>query len=210
MELTVIIPGPPLLHARSPAPLPGEAGDRPDQPCRPGRPCQAARECGGCLLPAAIGPILDAFSPVISHERVLVAGPDGEVGGAVPETGQQAAFRLLLLAMGTSGCPFFRRALTPAPGRLAAGPDAGAFRRLVRAMSLPWREGGGGGWPVGLAELGLARCGRDIESHLEPVLREARRRCRQDAALNAVVLMYSSTRLAMEEVREALARPSAA
>ena len=101
--------------------------------------------------------------------------------------------------MGGSGCPFFERAL-PDAARQSLGEDCYAtFRRMVHRLTFAQRGDASAGRP---ADWALACCGRDIEDHLDPILGEARRRRRQDAAVNAVILMYSCTRLAVEEMRE--------
>lgn len=199
MECSVTIQGLPLFQYASPASRPAEACAA---PCQSGVLCPSARRAGGCLLPAAVGPVIEAFSSVISHEQVLLVLRDGGETAVLEETGQRAAFRLLLAAMGGSGCPFFGRAL-PAGSVPPRGEDSyGTFRRMVRRMTVVRQTDGAAGR---LADPSLARCGRDIEAHLDPILAEARRRRRQDAALNAVILMYSCTRLALEETREARA-----
>lgn len=165
-------------------------------PCRQGQCCLAAQRAGGCLLAVAITPVLEAFSPIVSHERVrLTLQQDGQ-RTEVEETGQWAAFRLLTAAMRDSGCPFFGRILPAGAGLSPKDNGATTFRRMVRALTFPWREGAGS---EQLARMALARCGRDIESHLHPILSAARQHCQQDAAINAVILMYNCTRLAVED-----------
>ena len=159
-------------------------------PCRRGQSCLTAQRAGGCLLAVAITPVLEAFSPIVSHERVrLTLQQDGQ-RTEVEETGQWAAFRLLIAAMRDSGCPFFGRSLPAGAGLASKDDGATTFRRMVRALNFPWREGAGSEQ--------LARCGRDIESHLHPILTAARQHCRQDAAINAVILMFNCTQLAVE------------
>lgn len=169
-------------------------------PCRRGHPCPTARLAGGCLLPEAIKPVLAAFSPVLSHARVCLTLRRGGELAEVQETGQWAAFRLLIAAMRDSGCPFFGSSLPAGAGLPPKDDGAATFRRMVRALTLPWRGAGGS---EQLARLALARCGRDIESRLHPILCAARQHCRQDAAINAVILMYNCTRLAVEDGGEA-------
>ena len=176
------------------------AGSGSAVPCRRGQPCPTARRAGGCLLPAAIKPVLQAFSPVLSHARVRLTLRRGGELAEVEETGQWAAFRLLIAAMRDSGCPFFGTFLPAGTGLAAQSDGSRTFRRMVRALTFPWRDAAA---PGQLAALSMARCGRDIESHLHPVLGEARRHCRQDAAINAVILMYNCTRLAVEDGGEA-------
>ena len=201
MECSVTIQGLPLFTYALPESLP-DAASACAAPCRESVPCRAAKSAGGCLLPAAVGPVIEAFSSVLSYERVLlVLREDGETT-ALEETGQRAAFRLLLLAMRGSGCPFFKRTLSAGAGLPANEDSSAAFRRMVRRMTSARRAIGMAGRTDAAS---LARCGQDIEAHLEPILAVARRRCRQDAALNAVILMYSCTRLAVEETLERLA-----
>ena len=207
MECSVTIQGLPLFNYASPAPRPDDAPAC-GTPCRASVPCRLARQGGSCLLPAAVGPVIEAFSSVLSYEQVLLVLREGGDTAVLEETGQRAAFRLLLLAMRGSGCPFFEQTL-PAGCGLAQDSDSYAtFQRMVRRMTFARRSDGAA---KQLAAVSLARCGHDIEAHLAPILDVARRCCRQDAALNAVILMYSCTRLAVEETRERLAiRASAA
>ncbi|OLN25428.1 hypothetical protein DVDV_3357 [Desulfovibrio sp. DV] len=197
MECSLTVEGLPparffLPHTASPA------GSGSAVPCRRGQPCPTARRAGGCLLPAAIKPVLQAFSPVLSHARVRLTLRRGGELAEVEETGQWAAFRLLIAAMRDSGCPFFGPILPAGTRLVPQGDGSKTFRRMVRALTFPWPEAAGG-----LTALSLARCGREIESHLHAVLGEARRHCRQDAAVNAVILMYNCTRLAVEDGGEA-------
>ena len=204
MECSMTIQGLPLVHFSTPVAA-ASADQTACVPCPQGCPCPAARRAGGCLLPGAITPVLEAFSPIISYENVLLElRHDGETV-VLEETGQRAAFRLLVAAMCQSGCPFFGRTRSVGVGLVAGEDGYGMFRRLVRAMTFPWRDETG---TNRLADQSLARCGRDIEAHLQPILAEARRRCRQDAAINAVILMFNCTRLAVEEDQDV--RPTAA
>jgi len=201
MECSVTVQGLPLFNYALPESLP-DAARGCAAPCRESVPCRAARLAGGCLLPTAVGPVIEAFSSVLSYEQVLLVLRDGGETRALEETGQRAAFRLLLLAMRGSGCPFFERTLPAGAGLPAEEDSYATFRRMVRRLTFAQRAIGTAGRA---AAASLARCERDIEAHLDPILDVARRRCRQDAALNAVILMYSCTRLAVEETLERLA-----
>ena len=199
MECCLTIEGVASAQFKLPQTAP-PAGSGSAVPCRRGQPCLAARRAGGCLLPAAIKPVLQAFSPVLSHARVRLTLRRGGELAEVEETGQWAAFRLLIAAMRDSGCPFFGPILPAGTRLVPQGDGSKTFRRMVQALTFPWPEAAGAG-PA--AAVSLARCGREIESHLHAVLGEARRHCRQDAAVNAVILMYNCTRLAVEDGGEA-------
>lgn len=201
MELHVIIQGLPLLRYVPPLSPTDWAASR-ETPCRAGLLCRTARAAGGCCLQAAVLPVIEAFSSVVSYEQVLLVAREGRETAVLEETGQQAAFRLLLLAIRGAGCPFFARAL-PAGAGLPWGEDnAGTFRRMVRRLAFARRAEA---TAACLPDWSLAGCERDIEAHLDPILGEARRRRRQDAAVNAVILLYNCSRLAVEETRERLA-----
>lgn len=199
MEWSLTVEGQPTARLSLPGAT-AKAGSGRAVPCRRGQPCLAARMAGGCLLPGAIKPVLDAFSPVLSHARVRLTLRQGGKLAEVEEPGQWAAFRLLIAAMRHSGCPFFGPILPAGTRLVPQGDGSNIFRRMVQALTFPWCEAAGRG-PA--AAVSLARCGREIESHLHPVLGEARRHCRQDAAINAVILMYNCTRLAVEDGGEA-------
>ncbi|MYL83586.1 hypothetical protein GTA51_10665 [Desulfovibrio aerotolerans] len=207
MECSVTIQGLPHFNYVSPAPHPDDACAC-GPPCRSSIPCRLASQGDGCLLLAAVGPVIEAFSLVVSYEQVLLVLREGRDKAVLEETGQRAAFRLLLLAMRGSGCPFFEQTLAAWNGLGLDTDSYATFQRMVRRLTFAQRADGAG---KRLSAVSLARSGHDIEAHLDPILDMARRRCRQDAALNAVILMYSCTRLAVEETRERLAlRASAA
>lgn len=199
MEFLVAVPGlSPFRYA--PARL---ADLHPASPCRQGELCPTAARAGACLLPEAIAPVLDYFSQVVSHQPVLVTCRDAQGTAAFKETGQRAAFRLLAAALGHSPCPFFSR-FFPRPTQAPVAGAYAAFARLAHSLALS--EGqpetpDAAILPRLLVDAG--RFGREIEEHLQPVLREAKRRCRLDAAVNGVIMLFSGSRLATEHLREA-------
>lgn len=193
MQCTVSLPEPPRIslsdaQARH-APAPTT-----NAPCCPGRPCRQARNAGNCLAALAARPVLEAFSGVVSCEKFF--GDDADVPGARPqeETGQHAALRLLLAALRASGCPFFGELLPAGIGRPEVGDCRVAFLRCVRGCI----DRESGTVPGADPEEPAA----SMEARLTPLLSEARRRCRQDAALNAVIILINCVRLALAEVED--------
>uniref|UniRef100_I2Q470 Uncharacterized protein n=1 Tax=Desulfovibrio sp. U5L TaxID=596152 RepID=I2Q470_9BACT len=172
-------------------------------PCGEEELCRRSEPEEGCLVARAVLPALEYFSEVVSHQRVLVSCRDDQVTTIIEETGQEAAFRLLASGLGHAPCPFFRRfALDPA-GQ-SGGDAATAFAHLAR--SLIFAEGETGmldAATLSLLQAVAGRVGREIETHLQPVLLEARRRCRRDAAINAVIMLFSVNTLAVEALRQA-------
>jgi hypothetical protein len=148
-----------------------------------------AERAGGCLLSRAAIPVLEAFSSIVSYEPVLLLLRSDDDAEMVEETGQRAAMRLLLAVMGESGCPFFSGSLPIGVGQPGGENCAVALQRMVRGQHTSRQRD----------TTGLARRVAAIEARLAPILREARRRCCQDAAVNAVVLLYNWARLALEE-----------
>ncbi|WP_300161471.1 hypothetical protein [Solidesulfovibrio sp.] len=191
MEFHVAVAGMPVFHFSTPdLPIP-----MPTIPCRDGAPCLAAQLTGGCLVKAAVAPVLTRLSGVVSHERAMVLCKAGGRTHYFEETGQRAVFRLLLAGMQYSGCPFFSlfaRVPADAPLRSAYA----AFARLLRALP----RNGGTRSPLCPEEF-ATRLERELENHLAPVLEEARRHVRGDAAVNAVILMLSGIRLAADWAR---------
>jgi hypothetical protein len=193
MQCTVSLPGPPRVR------LPDAHDPRAAQPTTtapgcPERPCRQARDAGDCLAVRAARPILEAFSGIISHAAFPEAGDGGLETRALEETGQQAALRLLLAALRASGCPFFGDLLPAGIGWAEAGDCRVAFLRCVRGCID--RESGAG------AEGDPQEPAAAVEARLAPLLGEARRRCRQDAALNAVIILINCVRLAQAEAED--------
>lgn len=164
--------------------------------CHCGARCQRMQENGRCLALEAVDGVLDFFSDVVSYETALVVCRAGQGTAVYEETGQRAAVRLLLAGMQNSGCPFFSR-FTPLPVDAPLTSAYIAFSRLLQALSQT-------GTTV-VSNTAAPGLGEALESHLAPVLAEAKRRRRRDAAVNAVILMVSAIRLAVED-----AAPSAA
>jgi hypothetical protein len=162
--------------------------------------CPSMRPGDRCRVLASVAEVLDYFSDVVSYEKVLVACRDGAEAAIYEETGQRAAVRLLLAGMQASGCPFFSR-FAALPVDAPLDNAYAALSHLLEALSRTDASTRSG------AALGLERLGDALESHLAPLLAEAKRRSRRDAAVNAVILMVSAIRLAVDEVRE---RPPAA
>ncbi len=171
--------------------------------CRPDQCRVGTRGTGPCLLLAGVASVLDYFSGVVSHAMVRVAWSEGDRWETLEEPGQRAALRLLLLGMTGSGCPYFGRFAV----RLGADPTAAALAlfggmtqtmaedRLFRAAGRP------------------SRVGEDVAARLHPLLVEARRLRRHDAALNGVVMLLNCNELAAGEPSErpktvAVSRPA--
>jgi len=196
MEFLVAVPG--LASFRY---VPAErTGLRPVAPCRRGVPCPRAARAGACLATEAIAPVLDYFSQVVSHQPVLVTCRDAKGTAVFEETGQRAAFRLLAAALGHSPCPFFS-CFSARPTQAPVADACAAFARLAHSLALSEGQPEMPDMAVPprlLVEAG--RFGREIEEHLQPVLREAKRRCHLDAAVNGVIMLYSGSRLATEHL----------
>lgn len=157
--------------------------------------CSGMRPGDRCRALASVAEVLDFFSDVMSYETALVVCRDGTETAVYEETGQRAAVRLLLAGMQASGCPFFSR-FAPLPVDAPLDNAYTALSRLMQALS----RAEASARPE--AAQGLERLGDALESHLAPLLAEAKRRSRRDAAVNAVILMVSAIRLAVDEVRE--------
>lgn len=180
----------------------------PDAKRATARPCQQAGDCcaaatarGGCLATAAIAPVLDYFSDVVSHARTRVAcWRNGQVV-RFEETGQRTALRLLLAGLQRSGCPFCGR-FAALPADASLGDVYATFSRLLRSGELA--DDHDALFPLELSSGtdDAADLGDELETRLWPVLREARRRFRQDAAINAVIMMINGIRLAADHARE--------
>lgn len=189
MQCTMTSPGLPRVQfSVAPAPTP-EASQAAS--CRPGQPCRQARDARDCLAAQAAGPILDAFSAILSHEPVLLTVEGRHGAQPLEETGQRAALRLLLAALGESGCPFFVELLPAGIGRPGGGDCRAAFQRAVRGRL-------GRMVRTDPAD-SLERRAKTMEDRLAPLLAEARRRCRLDAGLNAVIILFNCVRLALAE-----------
>lgn len=176
-----------------------------EHPCRREDLCRRTVPAERCLVTRTVLPALEYFSQVVSHHRVLVSYRETQVTTVIEETGQEAAFRLLASGLGHAPCPFFSRFFAGS----AEGPAADvctAFARLSRSLIFAQGEPDRPD-PATLALLqALAgRLGQEIETHLQPVLLEARRRCRRDAAINAVIMFFSVNTLAAEALRRAAA-----
>jgi hypothetical protein len=163
-------------------------------PCPPGRPCRQCRTAEDCLAARATGPVLDAFSAVVSYEPVLLAVDDGRRPKLIEETGQGAALRLLLAALGESGCPFFGELLPAGIGRPGDGDCRAAFQGAVRGRLDQPVE-------TDPADTQAERA-RAIEAHLAPLLAQARRRRGLDAGLNAVIILINCVRLAVADAED--------
>lgn len=188
MEFHVAVAAMPTFRFDVPDLLPAEPG----APCRCGEPCSAATRAGGCLARTCAAPVLDYFSGVVSHEAAVVVCEAGGQRTCFTETGQRAAFRLLLAAITQSGCPFFGRfAALPADAPL--GNAYAAFARLLRALATQ----DGHASPTAAGHVAW-----ELERHLAPLFGEAKRKARQDAAVNACILMLNGLRLATDHVRE--------
>ncbi|WP_428565721.1 MAG: hypothetical protein ACP59X_05090 [Solidesulfovibrio sp. DCME] len=191
MDFLVTVPGLPSFSF-----VPPHKETRgPQAPCHCGEACPKARRAGGCLALGAIDGVLDFFSDVVSYETALVLCHHGGRTAVYEETGQRAAARLLLAGMQRSGCPFFARfAALPADAPL--GSAYTALGRLLAALA----GGEAAPQPQGLSA--LEQLADEAEGHLAVVLGEAKRRCRRDAAVNAVILLCNGIRLATEAIRE--------
>lgn len=191
MEFCVTVAGLPAFTYAAPvcghdaAPSADHCGER----------CPGTRPGGRCLALTSVGNVLDFFSDVVSYETALVVCRDGAEAAVYEETGQRAAVRLLLAGMQASGCPFFSR-FAPLPVGAPLDSAYAALSRLLEVLSQADTSA-----RPGVAQ-GLERLGDALESRLAPLLAEAKRRSRRDAAVNAVILMVSAIRLAVDEVRE--------
>lgn len=199
MEFTIIAEGQPPFHFAPATRKPVLGQDV----CQSGGLCPAARMAGGCRATAAAIPVLDAFSRITSYEGVRVVRHSGEQAEVFEETGQRAALRLLVAALNHSGCPFFGR-FSPLP---EDGPLSRTYAAFVRAARAMLHDSEADtvvetADHVGLILDEVEGIGRQVEDHLQPLLREARRRCDKDAAVNAVVLLFSGSRLACEHLQE--------
>ena len=68
-------------------------------PCHEGKPCRGYLQTGSCLLILAVSPVLDYFSGISSCEAVTVRYREDGYMAAFEETGQRAAFVLLVQGM---------------------------------------------------------------------------------------------------------------
>lgn len=179
--------------------------------CRDEEQCQGDAPADDCAVARVVAPALDYFSQVVSHQTVRVQCRDAHGTTVIEETGQQAAFRLLASSLGHARCPFFSRfSFAEAPDAGPARSTRAAYARLVRSVMSSDGEPEMPD-PALLFRLRAAadRLGREIEAHLQPVLREARRRCRRDAGVNAVVMLFDASTLAGEILRASRQTPPA-
>ena len=188
MEFQVAVAAMPAFRFAVPDPAPAAPG----APCRNGEPCPAATRAGGCLARACVAPVLDYFSGVVSHEAALVVCEADGQRTCFTETGQRAAFRLLLAGITQSGCPFFSR-FAALPAAASLGNAYAAFARLLRALATQ----DGHASPTAAGHVAW-----ELERHLAPIFGEAKRKVRQDAAVNACILMLNGLRLATDHVRQ--------
>ncbi|EHJ47760.1 hypothetical protein DFW101_1752 [Solidesulfovibrio carbinoliphilus subsp. oakridgensis] len=199
MEFLVAAPGLSSFRYDPATPVAPEGA----HPCGEEELCRRSEPEERCLVARTVLPTLEYFSQVVSHQKVLVSCRDDRVTTIIEETGQEAAFRLLASGLGHAPCPFFRRFVSDPAGR-TGGDAATAFAHLAR--SLIFAAGDTDMLDPATQTLLRAvagRVGREIETHLQPVLLEARRRCRRDAAINAVIMLFSVNTLAAEALRQA-------
>lgn len=192
MQCTMTSPGLPRVQF-SVAPTPTPEVSRTDT-CCPGQPCRQARDAKDCLAAQAARPILDAFAAILSHEPVLLTVYGRHGAQPLEETGQRAALRLLLAALGESGCPFFVELLPAGIGRPGSGDCRAAFQRAVRGRLGRAARTDPADTP--------ARRAKTMEARLAPLLAEARQRCRLDAGLNAVIILFNCVRLALADAED--------
>ena len=194
MQCTMTGPGLPQVRIAAPHSLAADKSR--SAPRHPGSPCRQACGAGSCPAARAAEPVLDAFSAVVSHEPVFLAVESDQGTHPLEENGQWAALRMLLAAVRESGCPYFRDLLPKGIGRPGSEDCRTAFLRVVRERI--GRDNGRGdrSTPQGRADA--------VEARLAPLLREARRRCRQDAAINAVVILINCVRLALADAEDGL------
>jgi len=192
MEMTVSVVGKPTLQYLFATA--DKTWTPPEAPCRPGQLCQPAA-ASGCLLLQAVTPVLEYFSEVVSHEPAILRFHAAAITTESLETGQTAACRVLLAAMLHSSCPFFSR-ISP---RFGQDPSVGVydlFMGMARNMAmLTVLAELLGGVAKPRAQSAAGYFARQLKPYLERILQEARRRRRQDAAVNAVVMLFSCNSL---------------